>query len=327
MVGQVGRWIPGNVSPDDGYCESLLQVGETGKAAPPATHWPLEQVQEVGLDVHSDVCGRPSSDDACWQQALEAMEQGETLKLPVTGCNRGGLMVVWNGLRGFVPASHLTRLPPYAGEVERQEMLQSLVGESLSLKILELDLEQGRFVLSEKATHLEELHRRDMLDHLMPGDVRRGRVTSICPFGVFVDLGGLEGLIHISELSWGRIDDPGEVLQPADDVEVYVLNVDRERGRVGLSLKRLQPDPWLMVDERYGVGQIVEGAITYVVEFGAFLEVEDGLEGLIHVSELSCGKVDHPRDVVIEGDVIKARVLNIDAERRRIGLSLKHVGI
>jgi small subunit ribosomal protein S1 len=135
----------------------------------------------------------------------------------------------------------------------------------------------------------------------------------------------LEGLIHISELSWGRVDDPAEVLQPAQDIEVYILNVDHDRGRVGLSLKRLQPDPWLMVDERYTVGQIVEGAVTHVVGFGAFVEVEEGLEGLIHVSELSPDKVDHPRDVVSEGDLVKVRVLNVDTERRRIGLSLRDI--
>jgi len=325
MVGRVGRWIPGKAPPDDGYWEALLQDGETGNAAPPAPHWLLEHGPEADLAPQSDRCDGSSSDDLSWQQAFQAMEQGHTLKLLVTGCNRGGLMVMWNGIRGFVPASHLTRLPPFAGELERQEMLRSLIGESLSLNILELDPEQGRFVLSEKATHLEELHRQDMLDHLIPGDIRRGRVTSVCPFGVFVDLGGLEGLIHISELSWGRVDDPGEVLQLADDVEVYVLNVDHERGRVGLSLKRLQPDPWLMADKRYNIGQVVEGAITHGVEFGAFLEVEEGLEGLIHVSELSYGKIDHPQDAVSEGDVVKARVLNVDTERRRIGLSLKDV--
>jgi len=323
MIERVGRWVPGNVPPDEGYWEALLRDGENGKAAPCTRYWRLEEGQKRDPDERQVEPVRPPVDDSLWQTAREVMERNETLKLPVTGYNRGGVMVKWNSLRGFVPASHLTKLPLYATEQERHDFLQRLVGRSLLLKILELDPEQGRFVLSEKATHVEERQRKDLLNHLVPGDVRRGRVTSVCPFGVFVDLGGLEGLIHISELSWGRVDDPGDVLQPAQDVEVYVLNVDHDRGRVGLSLKRLQPDPWLAVDERYSVGQVVEGAVTHVVDFGAFVEVEDGLEGLVHVSELSDGKVDHPRDVVSEGDVVRARVLNIDSERRRMGLSLK----
>jgi small subunit ribosomal protein S1 len=151
-------------------------------------------------------------------------------------------------------------------------------------------------------------------------------VTNLCSFGAFVDLGGLEGLVHVSELSWGRVEHPSKVLQPGQSVEVYVLNVDRERRRVGLSVKRLQPDPWQSVEEHYQVGQVVEGYITHVVDFGAFARVEKGLEGLIHVSELTEGNCSHPRDVVQEGDVVAARILNIDSGRRRMGLSIRQVG-
>jgi small subunit ribosomal protein S1 len=151
-------------------------------------------------------------------------------------------------------------------------------------------------------------------------------VTNLCSFGVFVDLGGLEGLVHVSELSWGRVEHPGDVLEPGQPVEVYVLNVDRERKRVGLSVKRLQPDPWQSVEERYRVGQIVEGVVTHVVDFGAFARVEEGLEGLIHVSELAEGNFLHPRNVVQEGDIVAVRVLNIDGARRRMGLSMRQVG-
>jgi small subunit ribosomal protein S1 len=152
-------------------------------------------------------------------------------------------------------------------------------------------------------------------------------VTNLCSFGAFVDLGGLEGLVHVSELSWGRVDHPSDVLGPGDPVEVYVLNVDRERRRVGLSVKRLQPDPWQSVEERYHVGQVIEGVVTHVVDFGAFARVEDGLEGLIHVSELAEGNFIHPRNVVQEGDVVAARVLSIDSERRRMGLSMRQVDL
>jgi small subunit ribosomal protein S1 len=164
-----------------------------------------------------------------------------------------------------------------------------------------------------------------LLDSLSPGDICQGHVTNLCSFGAFVDLGGAEGLVHVSELSWGRVEHPSDVLEPAQPVEVYVLNVDRERGRVGLSIKRLRPDPWQFVEERYQVGQVLEVVVTHVVDFGAFARVEDGLEGLIHVSELAEGDFLHARNVVQEGDVVTVRILNIDGERRRMGLSLRQV--
>jgi small subunit ribosomal protein S1 len=203
--------------------------------------------------------------------------------------------------------------------------LQHLIGSRLRLKIIELDPEQSRFVLSERATSSDEDRRKALLDRLSPGDVCQGRVTNLCSFGAFVDLGGLEGLVHVSELTWGRVDHPQDVLESGQPVEVYVINVDRGRGRVGLSLKRLQPDPWQFVEERYRVGQIVDGVVTHVVDFGAFARVEEGLEGLIHVSELADGDVSHPRNVISEGDVVRALVINIDSERRRMGLSLRQL--
>lgn len=150
-------------------------------------------------------------------------------------------------------------------------------------------------------------------------------MTNLCSFGAFVDLGGLEGLIHVSELSWGRVEHPGDALEKNQPVEVYVLNIDRDRGRVGLSIKRLQPDPWQSVEDRYQIGQTVESTITHVTDFGAFARVEQGLEGLIHISELAEGNFLHPRNIVQEGDTVTARILNIDSERRRMGLSLRQV--
>jgi small subunit ribosomal protein S1 len=152
-------------------------------------------------------------------------------------------------------------------------------------------------------------------------------VTNLCSFGAFVDLGGFEGLVHISELSWGRVEHPSDVLEPGQPVEVYVLNVDRKRDRVGLSIKRLQPDPWQSVKDRYQAGQIVEGIVTHIVKFGAFVEVEDGLEGLVHVSELAekGPSASNPNDVVREGDPVIVQILNVDSERRRIGLKLQRV--
>jgi small subunit ribosomal protein S1 len=315
------EWIPGDVPPDEGYWQALLGDGENCGAVSAAE----EASSVVGREVGPAEAEGPVVGDDVWREACALMERQELLELPVIGCNRGGVLVGWNGLRGFVPASHLMNLSPSTGETERLDELQHLIGSQLRLKIIELDPEQSRFVLSERATSSDEDHRKALLDRLSPGDVCQGRVTNLCSFGAFVDLGGLEGLVHVSELTWGRVDHPQDVLESGQPVEVYVINVDRGRGRVGLSLKRLQPDPWQFVEERYRVGQIVDGVVTHVVDFGAFARVEEGLEGLIHVSELADGDVSHPRNVISVGDVVRALIINIDSERRRMGLSLRQL--
>lgn len=320
-MSEMGEWIPGYAPLDEGYWEALLRDGESGKAAPVPSRAGVWGLDPPGVSAPV----QPIVVQDGWREAREAMERGAVLELPVIGCNRGGVLIVWNGLRGFVPASHLVDLPPSANEDERYDELRNCVGTRLRLKIIELDPKDRRFVLSERATCFDETGRQELLNQLSPGDIRRGCVTNFCSFGAFVDLGGVEGLVHISELSWGRVDHPRDVLEPGQSVEVYVLNVDRGRGRVGLSIKRLQPDPWQWVEERYQVGQIVEGVITHVVSFGAFARVEEGVEGLIHVSELAEGDFMHPRNVVQEGDVVTARILNIDGEQRRMGLSLRRV--
>ena len=320
---QVGEWIPVDAPADEGYWEALLRDGESGQAVPliatQAAPWDREDRNVPGASASEEL----GVVEDPWKSAREAMDQGEVFELPVIGCNRGGVLVGWNGLRGFVPASHLISLSPFAGDGERHSELRRLIGSRLRLKVIELDSERGRFILSERASYLNEDHRQELLDQLSPGDICQGRVTNLCSFGAFVDLGGLEGLVHVSELSWGRVEHPSDVLEPGQPVEVYVLNIDRERRRVGLSIKRLQPDPWQSAEERYQVGQIVEGIITHVVGFGAFTRVEEGLEGLIHISELAEGNFLHPRNVVQEGDVVTVRILNIDSEQRRMGLSLR----
>jgi small subunit ribosomal protein S1 len=331
---QMGTWVPANAPLDESYWRALLRDGENGLAAPPTDQEDLwdNGLVEVG---NSDTSAAPptsgpvsgrgavAAPEATWRTARQAMDRGYVLELPVTGCNHGGVLVGWNGLQGFVPASHLMNLPPSADEGERYNALQGLIGTRLCLKIIELDPDEQRFVLSERASHIDEDRRQETLDALSPGDILQGRVSNLCSFGAFVDLGGLEGLVHVSELSWGRVGHPGDVLEQGQLVDVYVLNVERERERVGLSIKRLQPDPWQGVEERYEVGQLVEGLVTHVVDFGAFVQVEDGLEGLIHVSELAEERFRHPRNVIQEGDTVTARVLSIDGERQRMGLSLR----
>jgi len=321
-MGQMGEWIPANEPPDEEYWKALLRDGEYGRAVPTDPHIYLREGGEHDL---TRVSVEPTVAEYQWRDAQEAMEQGKELELPVVGCNRGGVLVGWGDLRGFVPASHLVNLSPHSNEDERQDELRRLIGSRLRLKIIELDQEQRRLILSERAACIDESSRQELLNALCPGDICQGHVTNLCSFGAFVDLGGLEGLVHVSELSWGRVEHPSDAFEPGQPVEVYVLNIDRERGRVGLSIKRLQPDPWQSVEERYQVGQVVEGVITHVVDFGAFARVEEGLEGLIHISELAEGNFLHPHDVVREGDVVTARVLNIDSERRRMGLSLRRI--
>jgi small subunit ribosomal protein S1 len=222
-----------------------------------------------------------------------------------------------------VPASQLVNFPATDEGLVRRDELAARVGQTLRLRVIELDPHQNRLILSERAAQVEPGTRANLLDQLKPGETLVGFITNLCDFGAFVDLGGLEGLIHISELSWGRVGHPSDLLTRGDEVKVYVMGVDRPNGRVALSLKRLQPDPWETVEERYQIGQLVEGTITNVVDFGAFACIEEGLEGLVHVSELAEGHFLHPRNVVQEGEVVQARILNIDGEARRLGLSLR----
>lgn len=263
-----------------------------------------------------------------WRDAQAALEGGTILDAQVAGFNKGGLIVRVGKVRGFVPASQLEMAARSRGERELSEQdLAAFVGKKLKLKIIEIDRGRSRLILSERAAMREV--RRDqrarLMEELKEGDLRTGTVTSIADFGVFVDLGGVDGLIHVSELSWTKIGHPGDAVKVGQTVEVKVLGIDREKNRIGLSLKRLQPEPWTTIEERYHIGQLVSATITKLASFGAFARVDEGIEGLIHVSELSDRRINHPKEVVKEGDVLQLRVIKIDPERRRLGLSLKRV--
>jgi small subunit ribosomal protein S1 len=265
-----------------------------------------------------------------WRRAEKMFEAGEIFEGTVAGYNKGGLIVRLGKVRGFVPASQLTmrRKRSQDESLSGEEKRAELVGQTLQLKIIELDRERNRLILSERAAMREwrRQQKAQLLTELREGDIRRGEVISLCDFGAFVDLGGADGLIHLSELSWRRVAHPNEVLKVGDEVEVYVLNVDRERRRIGLSFKRLQPDPWTQAVNKYTEGQLVEGTVTKLVKFGAFARLaDDDIEGLIHVSELNDQHVTHPKEVVKEGDTLTLRVIRVDVQRRRIGLSLKQV--
>jgi small subunit ribosomal protein S1 len=263
-----------------------------------------------------------------WREAERMFEAGEIFEGVVSGYNKGGVIVRLGQVRGFVPGSQIVSLRGKRRSQDGENRLAELVGDKMQLKVIEIDRGRNRLILSERAAMREwrKQSKERLLAELQEGDVRTGEVISICDFGAFVDLGGADGLIHLSELSWRRVAHPSEVVKAGEEVEVYVLNVDRERKRIGLSLKRLEPDPWSLVAERYHVGQLVEGTITKLVKFGAFARIfDEDVEGLIHVSELSEERIGHPREVVAEGDIRTLRVIRIDPDKRRIGLSLKRV--
>ncbi len=260
-----------------------------------------------------------------WRDAEALLESGEIFESAVIGYNRGGVICRVGKVRGFIPASQLVTKGEHKADANEENRYASLVGKSLWLKVVELDRKRNRLILSERLAQRERRRGRkdELLSELKKGDVRKGRISSLAKFGAFVDLGGADGLIHLSELSWSRVNHPSEVIQVGDEVQVYVLNVDRERKRIGLSLRRLEPEPWSVVHDRYAVGQIVEGVITKLASFGAFARVDGTLEGLIHISELANHRVTHPREVVKEGDTLNLRIIRIDPARRRMGLSLK----
>ncbi len=262
-----------------------------------------------------------------WERVARWQEENATIEAEVAEANRGGVVVRVGHLRGFVPGSQLVPRPETRRAESPEDRFAPLKGQVLRLKVLEVDRKRRRLILSEKEAEKEERakRRQALLQELRKGEVRRGRVSSITKFGAFVDLGGVDGLIHISELSWGRVEHPSDVVKVGDEVEVFVLDVDRERERVSLSLRRLQPKPWETVLERYAIGQVVEGTVTRVVPFGAFVRLDDGIEGLVHISELADRYVAHPHEVVHEGDRVQVRILNIDPKAKRMGLSIRQV--
>jgi len=264
-----------------------------------------------------------------WDEAARLYEAEEIFGKTISGFNKGGVTVNIGHVRGFVPASQLVSVRGMQGgdQADREAALGELVGKELRLKVIELDRRRNRLILSERAAVREwRREQKDrLLDELAEGEVRKGVVSSLCDFGAFVDLGGADGLVHLSEISWRRVGHPKEVLRVGQEIEVYVLSVDTERRRIALSLKRLQKEPWSTVEERYQVGQLVPCRVTKLTEFGAFARLDEDIEGLVHISELSDEHVEHPSQVVSEGQELTLRIIRIDAERQRLGLSLRRV--
>lgn len=254
-----------------------------------------------------------------WMEAERLLASGEVWEGTVTGYNRGGLIVKFGEVQAFVPFSHVIDLPRNLSETERPARLQALVGRQMGFKVIEVDRERKRLVLSQRNAQKEyrEMQKSRILDELAEGQVRTGRVTGLRDFGAFVDLGGADGLIHISELAWQRVKHPTEVLKVGQEVEVEILKVDRESKRIALSLKRRQQTPWGRVAERFQVGQVLEGTVTRVTNFGAFVDLGEGVDGLLHARQWS-GPVP-----VREGQEVRVKILSIQPERQRIGLTLE----
>ncbi len=301
--------------------EAAVAELEAGQEVPVCILKPVDRDGDMIVSIHR------AQLEQDWERAQELFVSGEVWEGEVRGYNKGGLVIPFGRLRGFLPASQITGFPRRLPREGRMTRLAEMVGQTLLLKVIEVDRSRRRLIFSEQAAQQEKRRRerQRLFEELCEGDVRRGVVSSLCDFGAFIDLGGADGLVHISELAWERVNHPREVLQVGDEVDVYVLRLDHRRKRIGLSLKRLQPEPWSTIHERYAVEQLVECTVTNVTDFGAFAKIEPGIEGLIHISELSDGHLTHPGEVVQEGDVLLLRIVKLDAERHRLGLSLKRV--
>ena len=287
-------------------------------------------VQPESAEGHATLSLKRARMEQSWRDAEQWMAEDRVIEAPVIDFNKGGL-IVEVGVRGFVPISQISELrglakgPDSGDSPQVAERLAAMRGRTLKLKIIELNRARNRLILSERLAMQEERAGRKeaLLHELEPGQIRTGRVTSLAAFGAFVDLGGADGLVHISQISDSRVSHPSEVLKVGDEVKVYVLSIDPQTKKIALSLKKAQPDPWTLVEERYQVGDVVEGTITKLAKFGAFARIDDGIEGLIHLSELADGPVEKPQDVVSEGQEVKLRVIAINSQRRRLGLSLR----
>ncbi|MEJ2149674.1 MAG: S1 RNA-binding domain-containing protein, partial [Chloroflexota bacterium] len=262
-----------------------------------------------------------------WDAARIQMGREDLYRGKVIAANQGGLIVPFGELRGFVPSSHVVNIPRGLDDDARMNHLSSLVGQELNLKIIEVNPQRRRLVLSQREAQREmrDKAKEKLLEKLNEGDVVTGRVSSLRDFGAFVDLGGAEGLIHVSELAWRRIRHPSEILKVGAEVDTYVMQLDYESKRIGLSLKRLQPNPWMEIEEKYNIGDLVDGTISRVVSFGAFVELENGIEALLHISQLGDPPPQTPEEVVQPGDYIVTRVITLEPDRQRMGLSLKNV--
>jgi small subunit ribosomal protein S1 len=281
-------------------------------------------VQPENQEGHPVVSIDRARQEKSWRKLQEIHEQNEVIEAEVTNYNKGGLLVNLDGVRGFVPASQVSEIRG-GDESSKQADMARLIGSTLPLKVIEINRHRNRLILSERQAIQErrDVMKERLIEELNEGEVRKGRVSSICDFGAFVDIGGADGLVHLSELSWSRVRHPSELLKIGEEVDVYVLGINSQEKKIALSIKRTQAEPWSRVASSYEVGKLVRGTVTQLANFGAFARIEDGIEGLIHVSELADERIQHPKQVVSEGQELLLRIIRIDPQRRRMGLSLR----
>ncbi|NOY97949.1 MAG: S1 RNA-binding domain-containing protein [Chloroflexi bacterium] len=269
-----------------------------------------------------------AQEQMAWEAVESMLDSDEVFEGTISGYNKGGLIVSVRGLRGFVPASQVSavRRSMAVGETPEQRWAK-MNGEPIAVRIIEVDRERRRLILSERAASNESRQsiKERVIDDLVIGETYTGRVTSLANFGAFVNINGADGLVHLSELSWERVQHPSEALEVGQEVKVKVISIDKEKRRIGLSLRQLSDDPWKAKIEKFQVGQLIEGTVTRLTKFGAFARLEGDIEGLIHVSEISDHRIEHPKEVLKEGDVVILRIIRIDPDRRRIGLSMRKV--
>jgi small subunit ribosomal protein S1 len=326
--------------------EILVSVGTKSEGVIPSREKdqiPAEELAElkVGMEIPVYVVNPEDSSGAIilsyvrareehdWLKVEEMLNVGDVHEGKIIGYNKGGLIVPIGNLRGFVPASQISvwRRPSESTNESAEARWAKMIGEPISVKVIEVDRQRHRLILSERSALQEtrETIKDRLLDELVEGSVRSGRVTSLADFGAFVNIDGADGLVHLSEISWERIGHPSEVLKVGQEVQVKVIAVDRERKRIGLSIRQTLSDPWTQKASALREGQLIHGTVTHLTKFGAFARLAEDLEGLIHVSELSENRINHPKEVVKEGDELTLRIIKIDPERRRIGLSLRKV--
>jgi small subunit ribosomal protein S1 len=341
QAGQIRKGTIASISPS----QVLISIGAKSEGV--VSSRDLEQLTdeerdalEVGKEVYVYVINpednngnvilslKRAQEQLSWDSAEKFLEDNEVIESKIVGFNKGGLIAAVEGLRGFVPSSQVSamRRAMSTGDTPEQRW-QKMVGEPISVRVIEVDRERRRLILSEKAASNESRQsiKERVLEELNEGEVYTGRVTSIANFGAFININGADGLVHLSEISWDHIEHPKEVLEVGQEIDVKVINIDQEKKRIGLSIRVLQDDPWKERLEKYSVGELVEGVITRLTKFGAFARLEGDMEGLIHISELSENRIEHPKEVLKEGDVKSLRVIRIDPEQHRIGLSLRKV--
>jgi small subunit ribosomal protein S1 len=313
-----------------GKMEAVLATGETQNERGELSLHRGDHVSAVVI-VPENSDGRPvisinrARAEIGWRDLQAKKDAEAVVSGEVVDHNKGGLIVSVDGVRGFVPLSQIVELRRGGSEEEVEEKLRSMRGETLYLKVIEMNRRRNRLILSERAAAQERrAQQKDrLLSELQAGEIRHGRVSSLTDFGAFVDLGGADGLIHLSELSWGQVQHPSQVLRVGQELNVRVVGVDRENKKIALSLKQVEENPWTRIESKYHVGDTVPARITKLAQFGAFAELEPGVEGLVHISELSDERITHPKQVVREGEDVQLRIIKIEPQRHRLGLSLR----